>query len=97
MIIERLTGELFLPTNYIARLAKSASHEYKEYLIPKHGGGARKIEHPSRRLKAVQKWLLANVVEAWPTHDAATAYRKGTSIWQNAALHVQKHISSEWT
>jgi RNA-directed DNA polymerase len=88
MIVERMAGELFLPTNFIARLAKSASYEYKEYLIPKHAGGNRMIEHPSRRLKAVQKWLLANVLEAWPVHDAATAYRKGRSIWQNAATHV---------
>lgn len=51
-------------------------------------GGTRTIEHPSRRLKPVQKWLLANVIEIWPVHPAATAYRKGMSILDNAKRHV---------
>lgn len=88
MIMERMGKELFLPANHIAQLAKTASHQYKIYKINKHGGDTRTIEHPSRRLKTLQKWLLTNVIETWPVHDAATAYRKGTSILNNAQLHV---------
>jgi RNA-directed DNA polymerase len=92
MIIERMAKELLLPANHIARLAKTASHQYKEYQIAKRGGGTRTILHPSRRLKALQKWLLANVIVSWPVHGAATAYRKGHSIFDNAKIHVKSRF-----
>jgi RNA-directed DNA polymerase len=92
MIMERMAKELSLPANHIARLAKTASHQYKEYQIAKRGGGTRTILHPSRRLKALQKWLLANVIVDWPVHHAATAYRKGRSIFDNAKAHVENRF-----
>jgi RNA-directed DNA polymerase len=88
MIIERMTKELALPANHVARLAKTASYQYKEYHIAKRGGGTRTIFHPSRRLKALQRWLLSNVIAAWPVHTAATAYRKGRTILDNAKAHA---------
>lgn len=86
--MERMARELSLPANHVARLVKTASHQYKEYLIAKRGGGTRTIFHPSRRLKGLQKWLLNNVIVAWPVHDAATAYRKGRTILDNASRHA---------
>ena len=86
--MERMAGELSLPANHVARLVKTASHQYKEYSIAKRGGGTRTIFHPSRRLKALQRWLLNNVIAAWPVHDAATAYREGRSILDNARRHA---------
>ena len=88
MIMERMARELSLPANHVARLVKTASHQYKEYQISKRGGGTRTIFHPSRRLKALQKWLLANVIVGWPVHDAANAYRKGHTILDNAKAHA---------
>ena len=89
MIMERMARELSLPANHVARLVKTASYQYKEYSIAKRGGGIRTIFHPSRRLKALQKWLLANVVTPWPVHNSATAYRTGRSILDNANAHVK--------
>lgn len=88
MIIERMAKELSLPANHIARLVKTASYQYKEYEIAKRGGGTRTIMHPSRRLKALQKWLLANVIVSWPMHNAASAYRKERTILDNAKAHA---------
>lgn len=88
MIIQRMAREMSLPSNHIARIVKTASYQYKEYTIAKRGGGARTILHPSRRLKALQRWLLREVIEAWPVHNAATAYRKGHTILDNAKVHV---------
>jgi len=92
MIIERMTQELSLPANHVARLVKTASYQYKQYPIAKRGGGVRTICHPSRRLKALQKWLLANVVATWPVHRAATAYRKGHTIMDNAVAHLSSQF-----
>lgn len=89
MILEKMSSELSLPAGYVARLIRTASHQYKRYEIPKRGGGMREIFHPSRRLKALQRWLLANVVESWPVHGAAMAYIPGVSIMDNARVHAE--------
>lgn len=88
MILEKLSSELSIPEATVMRIIRSASHEYKEYQIPKRTGGFRTIHHPSRPLKALQRWLLINVIELWPVHAAAAAYRKGKSIFDNATAHA---------
>lgn len=89
MIIEKMSSELSLPLKYVDFLALTASHQYKQYTIPKRTGGQRTILHPSRKLKALQRWLLSNVIARWPVHPAAMAYRSGISIFDNANIHVQ--------
>ena len=88
MIVERISRELGLPQDFVLSLARAATFEYKEYGIPKHSGGFRIIHHPSKRLKALQRWLLANVLEQLPVHKAAAAYRKRLSIFDNARSHA---------
>ncbi len=66
MIAERLSHDLALPVAFVRSMARTASYEYKSYTIPKRTGGVRTICHPSRRLKALQRWVLANVIEALP-------------------------------
>lgn len=88
MMIESMARDLGVPTRFIAKLAHGASYEYKKYFIPKRTGGYRVIHHPSRRLKALQRWLLANVIETLPVHAAAAAYRKNRSIFDNASIHA---------
>lgn len=87
MIIERMATQLSLPIAYLAKLAATASHRYKEYTIPKRNGGTRTIHHPARELKLVQGWLLGNVLTHLPVHPSATAYVKGSSIKVNAERH----------
>jgi RNA-directed DNA polymerase len=87
MIVERMSRDLGLPPKFIHNVASGASHEYKVYDVPKRIGGVRAISHPSRRLKALQRWLLVNVIEGLPVHDAAAAYRKNRSIFDNARVH----------
>jgi RNA-directed DNA polymerase len=89
MIIERMARELGLTPTFIELRSHRASHEYKEYRVKKRDGGTRTIHHPSRALKALQRWLLANIIEALPIHSSAFAYRKGYSIFDNAKVHRQ--------
>lgn len=90
MLIEQMCVSLGVPPSYVDRLANGASHAYKEYTIPKRGGGTRKIFHPARPLKAIQRWLASQIYN-WPVHPAAMAYRKGVSIYDNARLHSQSN------
>jgi RNA-directed DNA polymerase len=82
-----MSSDLGLTSDFVLNLASSASHRYKVYKIRKKDGGLRSISHPSRPLKALQRWLLANVINSFPVHDAAAAYRRGRSILDNARIH----------
>lgn len=84
---EQMASALQLPVQFINGLANKASHAYKTYSIQKKSGGLRTIHHPSRELKALQRWLLANLVATWPVHDSAYAYRSSRNIRDHAAVH----------
>jgi len=88
VIAERIAHDLALPSAFIHSVARTASYEYKTYTIPKRTGGVRTIHHPSRRLKALQRWLLTNLIERLPTHDTAMGYRIGRSTMDNARRHT---------
>jgi RNA-directed DNA polymerase len=88
MLLNQMATRLGLPGQVIRAIARKANHSYKTYKIPKRTGGAREIHHPSKPLKALQRWLLDNVIMQWPVHDAAIAYRRKLGIAQNAERHV---------
>ena len=87
-LVHRISRDLQLPISLVHGVANRASHAYKVYMIPKRTGGQREIHHPSRELKALQRWLLKEVISSWTVHDAAHAYREGVGIRKNAAAHV---------
>jgi retron-type reverse transcriptase len=70
-----------------ARRVSSVSH-YKRFQIPKKSGGMRQISAPMPRLKRAQEWVLRNILEKVPLHDAAHGFRRGRSIVSNATPHA---------
>lgn len=87
MLIEKLSAHSGVPEERLLYLAASASHRYKCFKIPKKKGGSRQIEQPSRAIKAIQRWIVNELILKFPVNQAATAYRKGSSILQNADIH----------
>jgi len=87
-MIEKMARDLGVTTRFIAKFANGASHAYKEYYIRKRNGSYRTIDHPSKPLKAMQRWLLTYVINDLPIHPAAMAYQKHKSIYDNASLHA---------
>ena len=88
-LVDKMSLDLNLPSSFLLKMTRMASHCYKTYTIPKRDSGQRTIHHPSKELKAIQRWLLINIIEQWPVHDAAAAYRRGFGIKHNAARHVK--------
>ncbi len=86
-----MSDELELPTVKIHALAQKASRAYKAYKILKRDGTFRQIHHPSKQLKALQRWLLQNLINGWPIHASALAYRHGRSIGDNARAHLSSN------
>lgn len=87
-MLEKLSSRTKLTIGQLEWFSKSASRRYKIYEIPKKTGGTRVISHPSRPLKALQRWLNRLIFSQLPLHNSATAYRKGRSILHNALPHL---------
>ena len=88
MLLERISLDLGLDTDYLTGLASAASHHYKKYEIPKKSGGSRLVFHPSKELKAIQRWLSRNVISLFRVHPAAMAYRPRIGLRANAEIHA---------
>ena len=69
------------------RKTSTVSH-YIRFKIPKKTGGERLISAPMPKLKRVQYWILENILEKLPVHDAVHGFRRDRSIVTNARPHV---------
>ncbi len=65
---------------------------YVYFTIPKRSGGARQLAAPHDSLADAQQWILKNILEKVPTHDAAHGFVPGRSTVTNAAPHVGRAI-----
>ena len=61
---------------------------YRNHLVAKRSGGLRLIEAPKQRLKLLQREILADILNAIPTHPAAHGFVRGRSIQSFAAPHI---------
>ena len=75
---------------YKQAVAKLRHYRYKVLL--KRSGSVRLIEAPKRRLKKVQREILAGILEKIPAHPAAYGFVKGRSIKTFVAPHVGKRV-----
>ena len=66
---------------------KNSARAYRTFSLPKAGGGARTIEAPSRRLKALQAWILRRILARVPRTPYATAYHPGSKLLDNVLPH----------
>lgn len=88
MWVEAISKRTKVSEEALWRLARSASKRYYEFPIKKADGTERLIQHPSRPIKALQRIINRNLVNAAPVHDAAMAYAKGSKILYNAERHL---------
>lgn len=96
MLVEILSKSSGMSETELKHLAATASMRYKVYEVDKKTGGKRTIEHPSRELKAVQRWLLKTVFERFNVHQSATAYRQGSGIRENAERHRLSNYTNRY-
>lgn len=80
----------------VERIIISAPYRYKHYTIPKRTGGLRDIHHPSPALKAMQRWIVGNILNTLPVHDCVYSYREGRNIGMHAAQHSRSNYISRF-
>lgn len=78
--------------NFLSSSQYQSGSGYVTIAIPKRGGGTRRIDAPRSKLKAIQRWILANCVAGVEVHEAAHGFVEGRSIVTNAKQHVGKEL-----
>lgn len=86
-LLNLLISESGMNVDDLWRVIKTAPKRYKVFEIDKRSGGKREIAQPARELKQLQRILIEHILSPLPVHPAATAYRKGMSILDNAKPH----------
>lgn len=86
-ILTRLSIETGMRETLLERIIRTAPVRYKEFTIPKRNGEPRPVAQPAREVKMVQRALSRLLLNKLPIHHAATAYRTGISIADNADRH----------
>lgn len=86
--LHSLADEMSLSVGLLHKLWAANHRFYRRFEVPKKGGGSREILSPSRDMKAAQAWILRNILDKLGVHEAATGFRKGRSVVDNAAPHV---------
>lgn len=76
-----------LSAGLLYRLSKYNDNFYKSFQLPKKTGGFRIISCPSKDMKAVQAWILRNILDQIHVADSATGFRTGKNILDNAKYH----------
>jgi RNA-directed DNA polymerase len=84
-----ICDELETSKPMVDQFSETAPLKYKRFEIAKRTRGTRTIAQPSRELKAYQSILVDFLEGFLPVHDAAHAYKKGSSIKKNASRHLK--------
>ncbi|HMW22183.1 MAG TPA: retron St85 family RNA-directed DNA polymerase [Burkholderiaceae bacterium] len=87
-LIRQIARDMGMLPGHLASLIRTAPLRYKVFFIEKKSGGLREVAQPAREVKVVQRWLVRHLTPHLPVHEAATAYRVGASIRDNAARHA---------
>ena len=92
-LLSSLASAMLLSPAELDGLIRSAPHRYKVYKIPKRKRGEyRTIAQPAREVKALQYWIIDNLLRQRPVHPAAMGYRDGRSIKDNAERHAHSRF-----
>jgi RNA-directed DNA polymerase len=61
---------------------------YRYRWLERRSGVPRLIEAPKLRLKEIQRWLLHEILDHVPPHEAAHGFTRGRSVLTHATLHT---------
>lgn len=90
--LDDLASLTHLSKKLLYRLSAYSEYYYKTYPIPKKCGGVRTIAQPSRTLKAVQAWILRNILDHLQVSDVCKGFERGANILWNA--HPHRHANA---
>jgi len=85
--IEEFSSLIHIDGAIIKKISYKPYKSYKKHHIQKPSGGIRQILEPTKDLKAIQAWILRNILDKLKPSIYATAYLKGKNISYNVMPH----------
>jgi len=82
-----LSEAIRLSKGLLYKMAKYSRKFYSVFEVPKKSGGSRTIAEPGRKLKAVQAWVLREILGPLRVSRACKGFEKRQSILDNALPH----------
>lgn len=86
--LDDISSVTHLSKKLLYNLSRFADDYYFVYELPKKTGGHRTIAQPSKDLKAVQSWILRNILDRLTVSTACKGFNKGSNIVDNAKPHI---------
>ncbi len=87
--MEEFSYKINLTPRTLYHLSTKSSKFYKTIYTNKANGKIRTLHSPSKNMKAVQAWILRNILDKIPVHENATGFIQGKSILINAESHKE--------
>jgi RNA-directed DNA polymerase len=78
--------------SYLTRVIARPQNFYRTFKIAKKNGHTREITEPLPGLKAVQYWILNNIIATILPNKFNNAYSKGKSVVTNAKFHTKQKM-----
>ena len=88
--IQNFAYQVGLNVYYLENLINRCDYYYKEHFIKKKNGSDRKISSPNYQVKAIQSWILRNVLDKVPISAKAHGFVRDKGIRTNALVHCGK-------
>ncbi len=86
--LQSLSDQTSLSRRLLYKLSVVSDMFYHRFEKSKKSGGQRIIMNPSKEMKAVQAWILRNILDGVQLHPATTGFRIGHNIANNVTPHV---------
>lgn len=90
--IQELAEKIGINRSYLLVLSKNHNKCYQSYYLKKRSGVRRMIDAPNSELKAIQRWVLRNILEKQPVSDRAHGFRRKRGIKTNAKFHLNRRV-----
>jgi RNA-directed DNA polymerase len=86
--IRELSDLIHVDRSLVEKYFTNPFRYYKKYKIKKSNGKLREIKQPNKELKAIQAWILRNILDKITPSKYATAYVIGKNLSDNIKPHI---------
>ncbi|WP_407439885.1 retron St85 family RNA-directed DNA polymerase [Lelliottia sp.] len=90
--LDDLATKTRLPRSILSKYLHRNNRFYKSTYISKKSGGLRPISNPNSELKAIQRWILRNIL----THLSPSPYAKGFILGKSIKDNAQPHAGKQY-
>jgi len=90
--LQSIAKRIGINESYLSLLSKNHNKCYHSYYLKKKPPARRVIDAPNSELKAIQRWILRNVLENQPVNPCVHGFTAKRGIKTNAKRHLGKRF-----